>query len=214
MQGLFEAHASVEVRTPVFKFRRGLVSEPSRQSILVRFRVRVWPTAAFRTCEMNCKGAGLSVRPIFRLQHPFALVLPEEIGHLAAMMKEDCLFCQFASGNAECHEVFRNDRVVAFLDNAPIRTGHVQIIPTAHYEYFDMLPWDLASEIIGLGQRFAAIQKRLFEVHRVAFLFTGGDVPHAHAHLVPMVDKHDITSCAYIQEARAVLCLIESEDSL
>ena len=26
---------------------------------------------------------------------------------------------------------------------------------------------------------------------RVAFLFTGGDVPHAHAHLMPMHEKTD-----------------------
>ena len=35
---------------------------------------------------------------------------------------------------------------------------------------------------------------------RVAFLFTGGDVPHAHAHVVPMVAGTDITSRRYIAE--------------
>ena len=31
-------------------------------------------------------------------------------------------------------------------------------------------------------------------------MFTGGDIPHAHAHLVPMVEKTDITSRQYIKE--------------
>lgn len=46
----------------------------------------------------------------------------------------------------------------------------------------------------------ASLQKRLYCVQRVAFLFTGGDIPHAHAHLVPMVEGTDITSRRYIRE--------------
>ena len=38
-------------------------------------------------------------------------------------------------------------------------------------------------------------------MERVAFLFTGRDIPHAHAHPVPMVEKDDITSRRYIEEA-------------
>lgn len=32
------------------------------------------------------------------------------------------------------------------------------------------------------------------------FLFTGGDVPHAHAHVVLMVENSDIASRRYIKE--------------
>ena len=35
---------------------------------------------------------------------------------------------------------------------------------------------------------------------RVAFLFTGGDVAHAHAHVVPIPKKTDITSRRYAAE--------------
>ena len=40
--------------------------------------------------------------------------------------------------------------------------------------------------------------KEVYQVERVAFLFTGGDVPHVHAHVVPMHEKTDITSARYI----------------
>ena len=39
--------------------------------------------------------------------------------------------------------------------------------------------------------------KAVYNVNRVAFLFTGGDVPHAHAHVIPMHEKTDITSARY-----------------
>lgn len=112
----------------------------------------------------------------------------------------DCLFCGIASGEVEAHEVYRDDRIVAFLDNGPIRDGHIQIIPVEHIESFELLPPDLGSAILHLAQRIALVQKRLYSVERVAFLFTGGDIPHAHAHVVPMFDKTDITSRRYIKE--------------
>jgi histidine triad (HIT) family protein len=42
--------------------------------------------------------------------------------------------------------------------------------------------------------------KRTYGVERVAFLFAGDDIPHAHAHVVPMHEKTDITSRRYIAE--------------
>ncbi len=114
-------------------------------------------------------------------------------------MADDCPFCRIARGEVRVHEVYRDHRVVAFLDREPIRPGHLQIIPTAHIEYFEALPAEDAGAILRLGQRLAAVQKRVLGVPRVGFLFTGGDIPHTHAHVVPMVEKTDITSRAYIE---------------
>jgi histidine triad (HIT) family protein len=111
-----------------------------------------------------------------------------------------CLFCDMAQGRIRPNVVFENDRLMAFLDICPIRRGHVQIIPRAHFIYFDDLPSSLACEIVALGQKIARAQKRLYKVDRAAFLFTGGDIPHVHAHVVPMVEKTDITSRRYIRE--------------
>ena len=61
---------------------------------------------------------------------------------------------------------------------------------------------ELSAEIMHLAQKLAKVQKELFGVRRVAFLFTGGDIAHAHAHLVPLVEKTDITSRRYIVEPK------------
>jgi histidine triad (HIT) family protein len=101
---------------------------------------------------------------------------------------------------------------VAFLDIGPIRDGHVQIIPREHYETFEALPPDIALEIVSLGQRLAKIQKEMFGVDRVAFMFTGGDIAHAHAHIVPLVEKSDITSRRYIVEEKLTFRAIAKPD--
>lgn len=112
----------------------------------------------------------------------------------------DCLFCRIAAGEVPAHEVLRSPDLVAFLDTGPIRPGHLQIVPVAHHPTFETLPPDLAAAILHAGQRLARAQKALFGVPRVGFLFTGGDIAHAHAHLVPMQAKTDITSRRYIVE--------------
>ncbi len=111
-----------------------------------------------------------------------------------------CLFCAIARRDIPSSIVCEDHDIVAFLDINPIRPGHIQIIPREHYSYFDELPTALASRILETGQRLARVLKATYAVERVAFLFTGGDIPHAHAHLVPMVAGDDITSRRYIAE--------------
>lgn len=113
---------------------------------------------------------------------------------------EGCLFCRIAAGEIPAHIVHEGERVLAFLDINPIRPGHVQIIPRSHYPYFEDMPPDLAGEIVALGQRIASALKAIHGVKRVGFLFTGGDIPHTHSHVVPLVAHDDITSGRYIAE--------------
>jgi len=114
--------------------------------------------------------------------------------------KDDCVFCRIVRGEVPAQIVHQDDKLVAFLDIHPIRPGHLQIVPRDHYAYFDDLPPDLAADTIRLGQRLAAILKRTEGVRRVSFCFTGGDVAHAHAHVVPLHALTDITSRRYIAE--------------
>jgi histidine triad (HIT) family protein len=111
-----------------------------------------------------------------------------------------CPFCAIAAGEAAAEILLEDDLVIAFLDLHPIRPGHSQIIPRAHLPCFEDLPPPTAARILGTGQRLARALKALFPVPRVAFMFTGTDVAHAHAHLVPMQQPTDITSPLYIAE--------------
>ncbi|WP_119391352.1 HIT family protein [Taklimakanibacter lacteus] len=113
-----------------------------------------------------------------------------------------CLFCRIARREIPAHIIYEDDHLVAFLDTGPIRPGHVQIIPRDHYPTFDDLTAELASRIIVLGQRLARILKERNQVSRAAFLFTGSDIAHAHAHVLPMIAPTDITSRRYIAEER------------
>ena len=112
----------------------------------------------------------------------------------------NCIFCRIAAGEIPSYVVYEDDQLKAFLDIRPIRPGHVLIVPRQHYNYFDDLPAELASAIMHLGQRLGKAMKAHYAVERVAFLFTGTDVSHVHAHVLPMHEKTDITSPAYVDQ--------------
>ena len=111
-----------------------------------------------------------------------------------------CVFCQVASGEIRSAIIYEDAEVIGLMDICPIRPGHTQIISREHFDYFDDLPERIACRIIHLGQRVSRALKALYGVPRVAFLFSGGDHAHAHAHVVPMHEKTDITSRRYIAE--------------
>jgi histidine triad (HIT) family protein len=117
----------------------------------------------------------------------------------------NCPFCRIADDPALAVTLYRDAEVVAFLDRGPIRPGHTQIIPRTHVPTFELLSPDLLLKVTTLGQQLALRMKALYGVERVAFLFTGGDVAHVHAHVVPLHDKTDITSARYITSPDSVL---------
>lgn len=120
----------------------------------------------------------------------------------AGRVDERCLFCRIVAGEIPSTRVYEDERILAFLDIRPIREGHVQIVPKQHYDYYEDMPADLAAAIVALGQKLGKAAKKIYGVKRVGFMFTGGDVSHAHAHVVPMVRGTDITSRRYIAEEK------------
>ena len=102
-----------------------------------------------------------------------------------------CIFCRIISGTAPASLVYRDDRVVAFMDLLPVNAGHVLVVPLRH--------------AIGLADLDAADGERMFAVARCVALAVrhaparceamnlfladgvaaGQEVFHAHLHVIP-----------------------------
>lgn len=102
-----------------------------------------------------------------------------------------CPACAVAAGRVPAHIVHESDRLVAYLDPAPIRPGHLRIVPRAHFPHFNALPVGLARELLDLGERLAAVQRAAFKVDRVGFLFPAR-LTHAQVHAVPLLSAGDV----------------------
>jgi len=109
-----------------------------------------------------------------------------------------CLFCRIARKEIGSVIIHEDEELLAFLDTAPIRPGHTLIVPKRHFDSFEVLPSELAAQILTLGQQLARRMKVVYALERVGFAFTGTDVAHTHAHVVPIHQRGDITSARYI----------------
>lgn len=108
-----------------------------------------------------------------------------------------CKFCQIIHAENASGIVARTEQLVVLADYQPIRPGHLQIVPRDHFPYFDDLPPALAGDVVMLGQRIARVLKSIYQVERVGFAFTGADIAHCHAHLIPLHAPEDITSLRF-----------------
>lgn len=112
-------------------------------------------------------------------------------------MSSTCLFCKIARREIPSHVVHDDEDSFAFMDIRPIRPGHVLVIPKLHIDHFSDLPDAAATKVLMVAQRLAKTLRATLKPPRVGLLVGGFAVPHAHLHVVPMHDGHDLTSQNY-----------------
>lgn len=116
-------------------------------------------------------------------------------------MSATCIFCKIAKREIPSHIVHDDADIFAFMDIRPIQPGHVLVIPKVHIDHFSDLPDDAATKALLVGQRLARRLRSELKPPRVGLLVGGFAVPHAHLHVVPMQDGHDLTSQNYAKVA-------------
>ena len=97
-----------------------------------------------------------------------------------------CRFCQIARGEVPASFLHNDERFMVFLDHAPVRNGHVLVVPRLHQVYlFDMdednygrLFYLVREVAVRLGQSTGAV--------KIGVAVKGFQVPHVHVHLVPL----------------------------
>lgn len=105
-----------------------------------------------------------------------------------------CVFCEIIKGNIPAYKIHEDDDIVAFLDIHPINPGHVLVIPKMHVNEFQDLDDKIYTDLMLKAKEIAKNIKLKLSPKRVGLMIAGFDVPHAHIHVVPMNDCHDVTS--------------------
>ena len=103
-------------------------------------------------------------------------------------MTTDCVFCRIASGELPGNIVYRDARVVAFLDASPLFLGHTLVVPIDHVATLDDLPPELIGPLFEVVRRTSvAVQQALGADGSFVATNTriSQSVPHVHVHVVP-----------------------------
>jgi histidine triad (HIT) family protein len=108
------------------------------------------------------------------------------------MKAQPCIFCQLSSSRKEKHRIiYRDERVIAFADNAPINRGHVLVIPIKHATYFTDVPPRTVHAMTDIaGKIIRALQRTRIPAEAVRLQINSGKpagqvVMHTHLHIIP-----------------------------
>ena len=102
----------------------------------------------------------------------------------------DCIFCKIIKGEIPSSKIYENDKVLAFLDIAPVHKGHTLVIPKEHYETILDIPEDLLKEVISVVKKVSKAVKQGVKSDGISigqsnFKAGGQVVPHLHLHIMP-----------------------------
>ena len=103
---------------------------------------------------------------------------------------KDTLFTKIISGDIPCHKVYEDDKVLAFLDIAPLSKGHTLVIPKEAKPTLDELS-DESSAAIGrvLPRLCRAVMKATgataYNVLQNNGMAAHQAVFHVHFHIIP-----------------------------
>lgn len=103
-------------------------------------------------------------------------------------MRMSDVICKIADGQLDATCVYRDDRLIAFLDHRPVFKGHVLVAPVQHVDSLLDLPADLMQPLLSLAQQLTAAmitglgaQGTFTATNTVV----SQSVPHLHVHVVP-----------------------------
>jgi histidine triad (HIT) family protein len=110
----------------------------------------------------------------------------------------ECVFCSIASETNRSTTVYEDCDVISFMDRNPINPGHVLVIPKTHVANIQDLDEQIYLHVMLIAKKIAMVIDTLYSPAKVGFSVAGFDVPHAHLHIIPLRNYHDLTSKHYL----------------
>jgi len=112
------------------------------------------------------------------------------------------LFTRIIQGEIPGRFVWRDERCVAFLTIAPIRPGHLLVVPRAEVDHWLDLEPELAAHLTGVAQTLGQALQHAFPCKKVGLMIAGLEVPHVHLHVLPIDRLHDLDFARQDQNAK------------
>src|SRR5258708_5688901 len=102
---------------------------------------------------------------------------------------QDSIFTKIIKGEIPCHKIYEDDRVIAFLDIAPMTHGHTLVVPKQQIDHV----WDLDeasyAHLMATVKKVADRQRSVLQPQRVGIAVEGFAVPHVHVHVFPLNER-------------------------
>jgi histidine triad (HIT) family protein len=104
------------------------------------------------------------------------------------------IFSKIISGEVDNYKIYEDEMTFAFLTIRPHVKGHMLVVPKIEVDHWDDVPEDYYGAMWATARKMAKLLKDKFDPKRVGVMIQGFEVPHAHIHLVPINDVHDLNT--------------------
>lgn len=102
------------------------------------------------------------------------------------------LFTKILEHQLPGHFVYEDDKCGAFLSIAPLRPGHLLVVPRREVDHWLDLEAEEAAHLFAVAQRLGRVLQETFQPRKVGLMIAGLEIPHAHLHLVPIESEADL----------------------
>ena len=110
-----------------------------------------------------------------------------------AQAKQQCIFCQIASGAVASKKVYEDEKVLGILDINPANPGHILLLPKEHYAFMPQIPEDMVAHLGMVAKQLSqALLRSLKATGTNIFVANGGAAGqralHFMLHVIPRAE--------------------------
>ncbi len=102
------------------------------------------------------------------------------------------IFSKIIAGEIPCYKVAEDEKNFAFLDINPVNKGHVLVVPKTENDYIFNLSDEDYTSLTNFARKIAKAMEKAIECKRIGVTIIGLEVPHAHIHLIPIIEEKDM----------------------
>ena len=102
------------------------------------------------------------------------------------------IFSKIINGDIPAYKIAEDENFFAFLDIAPLVSGHVLVVPKTEVDKFFDLPDTYLAAVLVFAKPIARAIEKTFDCNRCGISVVGLEVAHAHVHLLPVNSANDL----------------------
>ena len=103
------------------------------------------------------------------------------------------IFTRIINGETPSYTIAEDEYCYAFLDINPNAIGHTLCVPKKEVDKLFDLDTKTYIQLMEFAKRIAAALEQAVPCKRVGMAVVGLEVPHAHVHLIPINEMHEMS---------------------
>ncbi len=104
---------------------------------------------------------------------------------------QDCIFCKIVVGVIPAAKIYEDQKVLAFLDIAPVNIGHALVIPKKHFKNIYDVPENELAAVMEVVKKISSAVKSLpsdgVNIAMNNDPAAGQIIFHFHVHVIPRI---------------------------